>query len=166
MLTVHKLALLSVLLLVQLGSSFGFQPLASKISTSVSSSSVRANKYDESDFPPEDDAYESSIDWDSEWKKVVQNEGKSGGKVSRPGNDYYKSEAEISAIKATNKAAMKAAEVSSSVTNNIPQLSSLTGDWKFWIAILAIVSVGLSVLSAPPAMTNIPPGGSDGSYFI
>jgi hypothetical protein len=165
MLTVHKLAILSVLLLVQLGSSFSFQPLASKISTSVSRSSVGAIKSDESDFP-EDDGYESSIDWDNEWKKVVRNEGKLDGGESRPGNDFYKSEAEISAIKATNKAAFKAAEVSASVTNNIPQMSSLVGDWKFWIAILAIVSVGLSVLSAPPAMTNIPPGGSDGSYFI
>jgi hypothetical protein len=158
MLTVHKLAILSVLLLVQLGSSFSFQPLASKLSTHVSSSNFRAIKYDESDFPPKDE-YESSVDWDSEWKKVVENQGKlDGGESRRPGSDYYKSEAEISAIKATNKAAFQAAQVSSKVTNNIPPLSTLTGDWRFWIGILAVVSIGLSVLTAPPAY--------DPNYFI
>jgi hypothetical protein len=162
MLTVHKLAILSVLLLVQLGSSFSFQPVASKISTRVSSSSVRAIKSDESDFPPEDEESDSSVDWDSEWKKVVRNEGRLDGGESRPGNNFYKSEAEMSAIKATNKAAKQATEFTSSVTDNIPQMSSLVGDWKFWIGIIVIVSVGVSVLSAPPASSSIP----SGNFFI
>ena len=83
------------------------------------------------DFPPEDSGeYEGSIDWDSEWKKVVANEGKLEDGMSRPGKDFYKSEAEISAIKAANKAAMKATEVTNNVSNSLPQLNSFTGDWK------------------------------------
>lgn len=112
---------------------------------------------EESDFPPEEGGYESTIDWDSEWKKVVQSEGRLPTGESRPGSEFYKSEAEIAAIKAANKAAAKASEVTSSVANKLPQLKSFTGDWKFWIAVLAIVSVGLSVLTAPP---------QTGSYYI
>lgn len=83
------------------------------------------------DFPPEESGeYEGSIDWDSEWKKVVANEGKLEDGTSRPGKDFYKSEAEISAIKAANKAAMKATEVTNNVSNSLPQLNSFTGDWK------------------------------------
>lgn len=121
---------------------------------------------EESDFPPEEDGgYDSTIDWDSEWKKVVQNEGKANS--PRPGQDFYKSEAEIAAIKATNKAAAKASEVTSSVTNKLPQLNSFTGDWKFWIAVLVIVSIGLSVLSAPPQANILPgPEGTGGGYYI
>eukprot|EP00980_Cylindrotheca_fusiformis_P025142 scaffold13192_cov51-Cylindrotheca_fusiformis.AAC.2 len=163
MLNVPKLAVLP-LLLVQLtlfvGTSFSFQTSTRRSFTTTAITSLAAIRSDESDFPPEEDGFESEIDWDSEWKKVVQNEGKlkTG---QRPGSDFYKSEAEISAIKAANKAAMKAAEVS----NSLPQMSSFTGDWKFWIAILAIVSIGLSVLNAPPAMP--PGGGADGgSYYI
>jgi len=123
---------------------------------------------EEGDFPPEEDgSFDSSIDWDSEWKKVVQSEGKLGAGENRPGQDFYKSEAEIAAIKATNKAAAKASEVTSSVADKLPQLNSFTGDWKFWIAILAIVSVGLSVLSAPPQVNILPgPDGTGGGYYI
>ena len=38
---------------------------------------------------------ETSVDWDAEWKKVVQ---KKENKIERPGKDFYKSEAEIAAI--------------------------------------------------------------------
>lgn len=157
--------LVSVVLCLQLGSSFGFQSISSRsLATSNRLDTVRAVINEENDFPPEEGGYESTIDWDSEWKKVVQNEGKLKTGESRPGSDFYKSEAEIAAIKAANKAALKASEVTSSVTDKLPQLSSFTGDWKFWIAILAIISVGLSVLSAPP-QTNIMTGG-DGGYYI
>ena len=70
------------------------------------------------------------MDWDAEWKKVVANEGKVEGGGDRPGKDYYKSEAEIAAIKAVNKASEKAAEVGSSVGNSMPDIRSLSGDWK------------------------------------
>lgn len=152
--------LFSAVLCLQLGSSFGFQSIAPSRSLACSNrmDTMRAVINEENDFPPEEDSsYESSVDWDSEWKKVVQSEGKMSSGDARPGQDFYKSEAEIAAIKAANKAAAKASEVTSSVTDNLPQLSSFTGDWKFWIAILAIVSIGLSVLTAPP---------QTGSYYI
>lgn len=55
------------------------------------------------DFPQwDDDVAESagSVDWDAEWKKVVENGGNAGQKATsdRPGQGYYKSEAEIAAI--------------------------------------------------------------------
>lgn len=116
------------------------------------------------DFPPEEaEEYTGTVDWDAEWKKVVASEGKTTDGSARPGKDFYKSEAEIAAIKAANKVAEGAVEASSRVVNSMPDIRSLSGDWKFWIGILAVVSVGLSLLSAPPA-EMIPP--SDGSYFI
>lgn len=51
-----------------------------------------------SDFALPDDLQpspvETSVDWDAEWKKVVQKKGA----IPRPGKDFYKSEAEIAAI--------------------------------------------------------------------
>jgi hypothetical protein len=50
-----------------------------------------------SDFAlPEDipSPVETSVDWDAEWKKVVQKKGA----IPRPGKDFYKSDAEIAAI--------------------------------------------------------------------
>lgn len=46
------------------------------------------------------ESYEGSVDWDAEWKKVVEDRDQP---AQRPGN--YKSQAEIGAIKATNKVA-------------------------------------------------------------
>ena len=56
----------------------------------------------------------------------------SEGKIStdRPGKDFYKSEAEIAAIKAANKAAEQAALASRNVSNLVPDIRSLSGDWK------------------------------------
>ena len=82
------------------------------------------------DFPAEEDAGGSSVDWDAEWKKVVASDGKLGDGVERPGKGYYKSEAEITAIKATNKAAAKAAETASNIGGAMPDVRSLSGDWK------------------------------------
>ena len=84
------------------------------------------------DFPPEEEAeeYTGSVDWDAEWKKVVASEGKRTDGSERPGRDYYKSEAEIAAIKAANKAAERAAEARSSFTDSMPDIRSLSGDWK------------------------------------
>ena len=73
--------------------------------------------------------YTGSIDWDSEWKKVVQNKNQPG---ERPGKDFYKSEAEIAAIKAANKAAEQAKSVTDSI--NLPSVptsfDSVKGDWR------------------------------------
>ena len=69
-----------------------------------------------------------SVDWDAAWKKVVK-EQQSQKKVDRPGEGYYKSEAEIAAIRAANTAT----EQMNRVANQIPSMptwSSLQGDWK------------------------------------
>lgn len=95
------------------------------------------------DFPS-GEKYEGDIDWDKEWSKVVSNKDQP---VERPGKDFYKSEAEISAIKAANKASEKVVKAASNIPS-VPSFATLKGDWKFWIGLLAIVSVGLSLLSA------------------
>ena len=102
------------------------------------------------DTPSEEEiigeTYESSVDWDAEWKKVVENKDQPD---ERPGN--YKSQAEISAIKATNKVAKNVFDASQEMKSKMPaapNMTSLQGDWRFWIGILVIVSFGLSILSA------------------
>lgn len=55
------------------------------------------NKINSEDFPlDETDEYSGSVDWDAEWKKVVEKGGVASS--DRPGKGYYKSEAEIAAI--------------------------------------------------------------------
>jgi hypothetical protein len=91
------------------------------------------------DFPPEEqDEYTGSVDWDAEWKKVVASEGKTS--TNRPGKDFYKSEAEIAAIKAANKAAEQAVQATRSVGSLVPDIRSLSGDWKvsgYWNLIIS-----------------------------
>ena len=92
------------------------------------------------------ESYESSVDWDAEWKKVVANQDQPS---ERPGN--YKSPAEIAAIKATNKVAKNVFDASQEMKSNMPEapnMMALQGDWRFWIGILLIFSFGLSILSA------------------
>lgn len=111
------------------------------------------NTENKGDFPEENE-YTGSVDWDAEWKKVVQNEGRTVAE-ERPGKDYYKSESEIAAIKVANKATEQATGVASSIADSLPSLpdfNSLKNDWRFWIGILAVVSIVISVGAAPPAM--------------
>lgn len=105
-----------------------------------------------SDTPREDEIigeqYKGSVDWDSEWKKVVEDRDQP---PERPGK--YKSQAEIAAIKATNKVAKNVYDASREAKKNLPSapninIRSLQGDWRFWIGILLVVSFGLSILSA------------------
>ena len=93
----------------------------------------------------------------------MEKDGQLDSGAERPGKDFYKSEAEITAIKAANTATNKAVEVGSTVSNAIPDIRSLSGDWRFWIAILALLSVGLSVLTAPP---DISTGLSGDSFYV
>lgn len=87
-------------------------------------------KGSEGDYPPEEfEEYTGSVDWDAEWKKVVASE-KKGVATERPGKDFYKSEAEIAAIKAANAAAEKASTVGNTIKSSIPDIRSLSGDWK------------------------------------
>jgi hypothetical protein len=127
----NKLAILSVLALF--GCASGFQSPQSTTRTVVgfgmkSSSNLFLVKPSD-DFPEEEsEEYTGSVDWDAEWKKEVSRGERPGRE--RPGQDFYKSEAEVAAIKATNKAAMKGRELTSSVKNSIPDIRSLSGDWK------------------------------------
>jgi hypothetical protein len=124
-----------------------------------------ANAENEGDFPPEEDEDAGSVDWDAEWKKVVKSEGKTGA-GERPGKDYYKSDAEIATIKAANKATEQASGVASQIADSLPAIRSLAGDWKFWIATLVIVSIGVSLLSTPweTGPSNLIENGD--SYFL
>lgn len=91
------------------------------------------------------EVYEGSIDWDAEWKKVVENRDQP---AKRPGK--YKSQVEIAAIKATNKVAKNVYDASKDMKANMPSMPSirsLQGDWRFWIGMILIVSFGLSILS-------------------
>lgn len=104
------------------------------------------------------DQYEGSVDWDAEWKKVVEDRDQP---AERPGK--YKTQAEIAAIKATNKVAKNVYEASREAKSKLPSapsIRSLQGDWRFWIGMLLIVSFGLSTLSATSSMTV------DSSYYI
>ncbi|KAL3785759.1 hypothetical protein ACHAW5_003601 [Stephanodiscus triporus] len=90
--------------------------------------------------------YEGSVDWDAEWKKVVQNRDQP---TQRPGS--YKSPVEIAAIKATNKVAKNVFDASQDMKSSLPSapsIRSLQEDWRFWIGIIVIVSFGLSILTA------------------
>jgi len=104
----------------------------------------------------------SSIDWDGELKKLLEKE-KAGTRTSRP-DPGYKSDAELAAIRAANKAQKEVAKLGDKLPS-VPSvnLSSLTGDWKFWIGILAIISIGSAVLSAP---TSYQPLTGGDSYYI
>lgn len=70
--------------------------------------------------------FEGSVDWDAEWKKVVENRDQP---AKRPG-PRYKSELEIKAIKTTNKVAKNVFDASKEIKANIPTIRSLQGDWK------------------------------------
>lgn len=127
------------------------------------------NNNDNEDFPQgQSEEYQGDVDWDAEWKKVVAKEStssNSGNRSSeRPGKDFYKSETEIAAIRAANKAQTKVQEMSSKLPS-VPSMNmqSMTGDWRFWIGILALISIGSAVLSAPP--NYVPISGGD-SYYI
>lgn len=98
------------------------------------------------------ESYEGSVDWDAEWKKVVENRDQPS---QRPGN--YKSPVEISVIKATNKVAKNVFDASKDMKANmpsVPSIRSLQGDWRFWIGMLLIVSFGLSILSVSSSTTS------------
>ena len=108
------------------------------------------------DSPSEEEmigeSYESSVDWDAEWKKVVANQDQPS---ERPGN--YKTPAEIAAIKATNKVAKNVFDASQEMKSKMPEapnMMALQGDWRFWIGILLIFSFGLSILSATSQPVN------------
>jgi hypothetical protein len=119
---------------------------------------------------PVDTTPSSSVDWDAEWKKVVKEQKyqPSSKEKKRPGEGYYKSEAEIRAIKAANKAAAKLNEAQANMPS-LPTWNAVKDDWKFWVGLLLILSIGSSLLAAnsgPGIVYNQPPPGTGGSYYI
>mmetsp|Transcript_19521 Transcript_19521/g.27594 ORF Transcript_19521/g.27594 Transcript_19521/m.27594 type:complete len:198 (+) Transcript_19521:93-686(+) len=117
-----------------------------KISSSNSSADKKA-KGESKPVPaaasssPKDDIDTSGTDWDAEWQKVVKNQGQP---AERPGRDFYKSDAEIAAIKATRKVQRVQAQIPA------PSMSwnTLKNDPKFWIAIIAVISIGSALIGA------------------
>lgn len=90
---------------------------------------------DSDDIPREemDDEYTGSVDWDAEWKKVMEKE-KRGEPIERPGKDFYKSDAELAAIRAANKAQQQVQKMSTKMPS-VPNMNvrSLSGDWRVCI---------------------------------
>mmetsp|Transcript_20830 Transcript_20830/g.26911 ORF Transcript_20830/g.26911 Transcript_20830/m.26911 type:complete len:176 (-) Transcript_20830:354-881(-) len=116
------------------------------------------------EFNFDDDSKGATVDWDAEWKKVMR-EQNAGNARDRP-DGGYKTEAEVAAIRAANKATEQINRAAS-VIPEIPPWSSLKGDWRFWIGILAFLSIGTSLLTASAMNMNPPqPISSDGSYYI
>jgi hypothetical protein len=67
-------------------------------------------------------------------------------------------------IFSTQRAANKVAEEATSIVRKVPTWNEVKGDWRVWVGVLAVISVGFSVLTAPEAP---PPSiGSNGSYYI
>lgn len=116
------------------------------------------------DFP-EPDETASSVDWDAEWKKVMEKE-RVGIKKERPGKDFYKNEAQIAAIRTANKATGKLNEAAEDFNVSLPTWRSLKGDWKFWISALALISVGSSLIAAGGSEVYSSAGGGHESYYI
>jgi hypothetical protein len=128
MLSSNALTVLAALCLVSQSVVEGFSvaPLQS-----TSRISLQSSKGDD-DFPRgEMDEYTGAVDWDAEWKKVVEAE-RAGKKVAeRPGKDFYKSDAELAAIRAAKQAQAEAQKISEKLPS-MPSMNmqSLTGDWK------------------------------------
>lgn len=156
--------LLMITILGLLGSTWGFcQPWPSRFMDSIGSSSragaggsaartgaalVQLRSSPNEDFPPPRDE-EVSVDWDAEWKKVVANKDQP---KQRPGKDFYKSDAEIAVTTTINRSIETVQKQAAKMDIPSVNTATLTSDWRFWIAILAFVSVVTAVISAPPQM--------------
>mmetsp|Transcript_106 Transcript_106/g.123 ORF Transcript_106/g.123 Transcript_106/m.123 type:complete len:162 (+) Transcript_106:162-647(+) len=113
----------------------------------------------EDGFPPSgDNSYDGDIDWDEEWKKVVKEKGQN---ADRPGKDFYKNDVERAAAKATRVANEQISKVK--IVKPDINIRSLSGDARFWIAMLAILSVGLALISAPDTSSY---SSSNESFYI
>eukprot|EP00956_Cyclotella_meneghiniana_P000609 scaffold666_cov48-Cyclotella_meneghiniana.AAC.7 len=105
---------------------------------------------------------QSSIDWDAEWKKVLENKDQPLSNGSRLKGNDDKSELEMRASamkkKAERAVARNVFDASESmkrgVGDRMPSWRSLQGDWKFWIGIIVVVSFGLSILSVSGPTTS------------
>ena len=95
----------------------------------------------EDDFGMDDEKYEGDIDWDGEWKKVVQEQGNS---ADRPGKDFYKNDFERAVTK-TGRAAVNQIESAKSKLPDVKfvqpkvNMKSLSSDGKVSYLQLAIL---------------------------
>lgn len=117
-------------------SSWGVSVVRPSVSLTVA---AMKDPRDSDDIPREekDEEYTGSIDWDAEWKKVMEQEKKGG--VDRPGKDFYKSDAELAAIRAANRASTEVEKIGKKLPS-APDMNirSLSGDWRvsyssFWV---------------------------------
>jgi hypothetical protein len=69
--------------------------------------------------------------------------------------------------KAANTATNQVNKIASTIPSTLPSWNQLKGDWKFWIGVLAILSIGTSLLSASTIMPpNLPNNASPDSFYI
>ena len=80
---------------------------------------------DGTDSTPGGDSYEGDVDWDAEWKKVVESKGNN---IDRPGKDFYKNDVQRAAAKASRAANEKLRRVK--VVKPDINIRSLKGDAK------------------------------------
>mmetsp|Transcript_22443 Transcript_22443/g.34293 ORF Transcript_22443/g.34293 Transcript_22443/m.34293 type:complete len:189 (+) Transcript_22443:3-569(+) len=94
--------------------------------------------------------YVGSVDWDAEWKRAMEKRSTQEQEKSPP------KILEQSPVDAAKKA------LSNLPQPSLPNLSirSMQGDWKFWVGVLLVFSVGLSLLSGTQIYNN------DVSYYI
>jgi hypothetical protein len=94
----------------------------------ASDEEAKAPKEDSSDFSDFtiEGKSDYSVDWDAEWKKVVANQGQP---EERPGKGYYKSDAELAALRAANQAREKALQTAANMPS-LPTWNAVKGDWK------------------------------------
>ena len=141
----------TVLLVVLLAISTGaFQPASSHtrrtLNAQKSSSShmrmralyTKEGSDGDEETTPGGESYDGDIDWDAEWAKVVKDKG-STVSTQRPGQDFYKNDAQRAAAKATRAASEQISKVK--IVKPDINLKMLSGDPKFWIDICKLVGL-------------------------
>merc|ERR1712151_536886 len=97
-------------------------------------------------------SYDGNVDWDAEWKKVVDNKDQPS---VRPGKDFYKSDLEKAIGKTTRAAQEQISKVQMpNVQMRRPSMPSFSGDAKLCLAIIAAISIGSAILSASSPYSN------------
>ena len=92
----------------------------------ISSSSITSlYLYEDEEFEV-GESYKGDVDWDAEWKKVVDEKNNN---ANRPGKDFYKNDVEKAAAKATRAAQEQVINVSKNLPKvQTPDIRSLQGD--------------------------------------
>jgi hypothetical protein len=123
---------LVLFLMLSLMTAISVEAFSTASLSRVASRTASFSSKRDDDFPLEEmaDEYTGNVDWDAEWKKVVAKE-KAGVPIERPGKDFYKSDVELAAIRAANKATTQVQEIKKKLPSPPSMnMSSLTGDWR------------------------------------